>query len=142
MTAADPSSNPSAALGSLISPSAGTRVDGLISDALAKGAQIKAGKHDIQGAVAQPLVLGEVTKQMDLYYQESFGPVVALFEFETNEEAIRLANDTEYGLVSSVFSDNVIEALAVARRIRSGSCHINGATVHGKPLNFGNLHRN
>lgn len=68
---------------------------------------------------------------MDLYYQESFGPVVAIFEFETNEEAIRLANDTEYGLVASVFGNNIVETLAVARKIKSGSCHINGATVHG-----------
>lgn len=70
---------------------------------------------------------------MDIYYQESFGPVVCLFEFETNEEAIQMANDTEYGLVASVFGDDIQDALAVARRIRSGSCHINGPTVHDEP---------
>ena len=69
---------------------------------------------------------------MDIYYQESFGPTVAMYEFETNEEAIRLANDTEYGLVSAVYSDNIPDALAVARRIKSGSCHINGPTIHGE----------
>ena len=69
---------------------------------------------------------------MDIYYQESFGPLVTLFEFETREEAIRLANDTEYGLVSSVYGEDIPEALAVARKIRSGSCHINGPTVHGE----------
>jgi acyl-CoA reductase-like NAD-dependent aldehyde dehydrogenase len=103
-----------------------------VQNALSNGAQIRSGRFDIVGAIAQPLVLEHVTKDMDIFYQESFGPVVSLFEFETHEEAIRLANDTEYGLVSSVYSENITEALAVARRIRSGSCHVNGPTVHGK----------
>lgn len=103
-----------------------------MQNALSHGAQISSGKFDVAGAIAQPLVLDHVTKDMDIFYQESFGPVVSLFEFETNDEAIRLANDTEYGLVSSVYSENIIDALAVARRIKSGSCHINGPTVHGK----------
>ncbi|KAH8655286.1 salicylaldehyde dehydrogenase [Xylariales sp. PMI_506] len=133
MKAANPSVDSSTALGSLINPTAGKRVGGLIDDALAKGASIQGGTHKVEGSIVQPLVLGGITKDMDIYYQESFGPVVSLFEFETNEEAIRLANDTEYGLVSSVFSDNITEALAVARKIRSGSCHINGATVHDEP---------
>lgn len=68
---------------------------------------------------------------MDIYYQESFGPVVSLFEFDNNEEAIQIANDTEYGLVSSVYSENIMEAISVARNIKSGSCHINGPTIHG-----------
>ena len=118
----------------MISPAAGERVESLITDALSKGAQILAGQFYVQGAVVQPIVLGGVTRDMDIYYQESFGPVVTLFEFDTNEEAIRLANDTEYGLVSSVFSENIAAALAVARKIRSGSCHINGATVHGNVI--------
>lgn len=102
-----------------------------MADALAKGATAHGGRFAVDGAIVQPLVLQNVRKDMDIYYQESFGPVVSLFEFETNEEAIRLANDTEYGLVASVFGDDIQDALAVARRIRSGSCHINGPTVHG-----------
>lgn len=131
--AADPKKDPKAPLGSLITTIAGDRVRKLVQNALSSGAQINGGKFEVSGAIAQPLVLTNVTKDMDIYYQESFGPVVSLFEFKTNEEAIKLANDTEYGLVSSVYSENIIEALAVARKIRSGSCHINGPTVHGKP---------
>jgi len=131
--AADPKVDSGAALGSLISPVAGERVKNLVSDALSKGAHVRGGRFGVDGAVVQPLVLDGVRKGMDLYYQESFGPVVSLFEFETNEEAVQLANDTEYGLVSSVFGENIVEALAVARRIRSGSCHINGPTVHDEP---------
>ncbi|CAH0033313.1 unnamed protein product [Clonostachys rhizophaga] len=130
--AAGPSEDATTTLGSLITPAAGQRVERLIKDALAKGARIEAGKLDVRGAVVQPTALGGITKDMDLYFQESFGPVVTLFEFETTQEAISLANDTEYGLVSSVFSNNIAEALAVARKIKSGSCHINGATIHGK----------
>jgi len=131
--AADPKKDPKAPLGSLITTVAGDRVRKLVQNALSSGAQINGGKFEVSGAIAQPLVLTNVTKDMDIYYQESFGPVVSLFEFKTNEEAIKLANDTEYGLVSSVYSENIVEALAVARKIRSGSCHINGPTVHDEP---------
>ncbi|EWG54247.1 hypothetical protein FVEG_12509 [Fusarium verticillioides 7600] len=133
MRAADPSKDGTATLGSLISPTAGTRVEKLVIDALSKGAKVRGGKPGFEGAVVQPIVLEGVSKGMDVYYQESFGPMVSLFEFETTQEAVDLANDTEYGLVCSVFSENISEALAVGRRIRSGSCHINGATVHDEP---------
>ena len=116
----------------MINYAAGKRVDGLVQDALSKGAVVAGGKHHVDGAVAQPIFLKGVKPGMDIYYQESFGPTVALYRFDTNEEAIRLANDTDYGLVSSVYGENITEALAVARKIRSGSCHINGPTVHGK----------
>lgn len=133
MYAADPSSDPAAPLGSLISVAAGSRVRSLVSDAISHGATISGGRFSISGSIAQPVALSGITKEMDLYYQESFGPVVTLFEFETNDEAIKIANDTEYGLVSSVFGTDILEALKVARRIRSGSCHINGPTVHDEP---------
>ncbi|KAF4423764.1 Vanillin dehydrogenase [Fusarium acutatum] len=133
MHAADPSKDGTMALGSLISPIAGTRVENLVTDALSKGAKVRGGKIGFEGAVVQPIVLEGVSKGMDIYYQESFGPVVSLFEFETTQEAINLANDTDYGLVCSVFSENISEALAVGRKIRTGSCHINGATVHDEP---------
>jgi len=120
-----------APLGGLISQAAGSRVKDLVQNALDQGANILAGNFDVKGAVVQPLVLDGVKDDMDIFHQESFGPTVALFEFDTVDEAIRLANDTDYGLVSSVYSENVAEALAVARQIKSGSCHINGPTVHG-----------
>jgi len=118
-------------LGGLISQAAGFRVKKLVQNALDQGANILAGNFDVNGAVVQPLVLDGVKEHMDIFHQESFGPTVALFEFDTVDEAIRLANNTDYGLVSSVYSENVAEALAVARQIKSGSCHINGPTVHG-----------
>ena len=130
---ADPKQDPKAPIGSLITQAAGNRVRALLEDALSKGASVLGGKFEVKGSIAQPIALTNVNKSMDIYYQESFGPTVAVYEFDTNEEAIKLANDTEYGLVSSVYSDNIPEALQVARRIKSGSCHINGPSVHDEP---------
>jgi acyl-CoA reductase-like NAD-dependent aldehyde dehydrogenase len=75
-------------------------------------------------------VIDRVTDSMKLYREESFGPVVALIRARDEEDAVRLANDSEYGLAASVFTRDVARGLAVARRIKSGICHVNGPTVH------------
>lgn len=133
MYAADPSVDASAPLGSLIDATAGARVHKLVNNAVEKGAEIVGGKVSASGAIVQPVALSKITTDMDLYHQESFGPVVTLFEFDSVEEAINIANDTEHGLVASVFSTDILQAIKVARRIKSGSCHINGPTVHDEP---------
>jgi len=78
----------------------------------------------------RPTVLDGVRPDMKIYYQESFGPVVSIVRVSNDEEAIRIANDTEYGLTASVFSRNIPRALGIARQLQTGMCHINGATVH------------
>src|SRR5581483_4330040 len=65
-----------------------------------------------------------------IYSEESFGPVVCIVRVRGVDEAVRVANETEYGLSAAVFGRDVMRALAVARRIQSGMCHINGPTVH------------
>ena len=77
-----------------------------------------------------PTILNGVTPNMRIYYEESFGPSVSVIGVANDEEAIRTANDTEYGLTASVFSRNISRALGIARRLQTGMCHINGATVH------------
>ncbi len=67
---------------------------------------------------------------MRIYEEESFGPVTTVVRVKGDEEAIRVANDTPYGLSAAVFSRDVNRAFAVARRIDTGICHINGPTVH------------
>ena len=75
-------------------------------------------------------VVTGVTSQMDLYRDESFGPVVAVMRARDEEQAIELANDSQYGLSAAVFTRDTARGLRIARRIQSGICHVNGPTVH------------
>ncbi|MBY3230862.1 aldehyde dehydrogenase [Rhizobium laguerreae] len=116
-------------LGSLISLDAAKKMEELIADATAKGAKLVAGGQR-SGTVVEATLLDQVTPAMRIYAEESFGPVKPIIRVSGEEEAIRIANDSEYGLSSAVFSRNVQRAMAVAARIESGICHINGPTVH------------
>ncbi|MDE1994809.1 MAG: aldehyde dehydrogenase family protein, partial [Rhizobiaceae bacterium] len=116
-------------LGSLISLDAAKKMDALIADAEAKGAKLVAGGKRT-GTVVEATLLDHVTPDMRVYAEESFGPVKPIIRVADEEEAIRVANDTEYGLSSAVFSRDVQRAMAVAARIESGICHINGPTLH------------
>ena len=116
-------------LGSLVSLPAAERMDELIADATAKGARVVAGGKRA-GSVVAATIVDRVTRDMRLYSEESFGPVKPVVRVNGDEEAIRVANDTEYGLSSAVFSRDVQRAFAVAKRIEAGICHINGPTVH------------
>jgi vanillin dehydrogenase len=117
------------ALGSLVGVEAAERIGGLVDDAVSKGAKLLAGGR-VDGTVMSATVLDHVTPAMRLYGEESFGPVVCVIRAAGVEEAVRIANDTEYGLSAAVFGRDITRALDVAHRIDSGICHINGATVH------------
>lgn len=116
-------------LGSLISLDAAKKMEELIADATAKGAKLVAGGKR-SGTVVEATLLDHVTPEMRVYSEESFGPVKPIIRVSGEEEAIRIANDTEYGLSSAVFSRDVKRAMAVAAQIESGICHINGPTLH------------
>lgn len=127
LVAGDPRSG-GLAIGSLIDEAAALRVDDLINDALGKGAVRVAGGARV-GSVVPATVLDHVSADMQLYSEESFGPVVSLIRAKGAEDAIRLANDTEYGLVCAVFGRDIGRVLTVSKRIKTGICHINGPTV-------------
>ncbi len=116
-------------LGSLISLDAAKKMEELIADAQAKGAKLVAGGKRT-GTVVEATLLDFVTPDMRVYSEESFGPVKPIIRVANEDEAVRVANDTEYGLSSAVFSRDVQRALAVAGRIQSGICHINGPTLN------------
>lgn len=77
---------------------------------------------------------------MRVYDEECFGPMASIIRVSGDEEAITVANDTEYGLAAAVFSRDIPRALAVARRLETGICHINGATIQDEPqMPFGGV---
>ncbi len=106
-------------LGSLVDVSAGQRIKGLIDDALARGATLVTGGQ-LEGSILQPALLDGVTAQMRLYREESFGPVAVLLRGDGDEELLRLANDSEFGLSAAIFSRDTSRALALAQRVESG----------------------
>jgi acyl-CoA reductase-like NAD-dependent aldehyde dehydrogenase len=113
----------------VISPAAAERVEALVEDAVAKGARRAAGGPRA-GTIVPATVLDRVTPAMKVYAEESFGPLVTVVRVRGVEEAVRVANDTEYGLSAAVFGRDVRRALEVARRIQAGICHVNGPTVN------------
>ncbi|WP_162886687.1 aldehyde dehydrogenase, partial [Pseudomonas syringae] len=116
-------------LGSLVDVGAGTRIKGLIDDAVARGATLVIGGQ-LQGSILQPTLLDGVTDAMRLYREESFGPVAVVLRGDGDEALLRLANDSDFGLSAAIFSRDTSRALALAQRVESGICHINGPTVH------------
>jgi acyl-CoA reductase-like NAD-dependent aldehyde dehydrogenase len=134
----DPS-DPGTVIGPVINAGALERIMDLIEDAKSKGARVLAG-GEADGPCIQPTVLADLTADMRIYHEESFGPVVGLVTVNGSDEAVEVANDTEYGLAAAVFSRDVPAAMDVARRIQSGICHINGSTVHDEPqMPFGGV---
>jgi acyl-CoA reductase-like NAD-dependent aldehyde dehydrogenase len=118
-----------AVLAAMVDAKAAERVAGMVQDAIDKGALVTTGEPRVEGSIMQPAVIDGVKPEMLLYQEESFGPVVTVLRVESDDEAVRLANDSEYGLSAAVFSRDVPRAMAVAKRIQSGICHINSSTV-------------
>lgn len=128
----------------IVNAASATRNRSLIHDAVTKGAQQlkifedeKAYETDTK---MRPVVLGNVTRDMDLYATESFGPSVSLFTFKTEKQALELANDSEYGLTAAIFSKDLRLAFQLADGLESGAVHINSMTVHDEyPLPHGGV---
>lgn len=95
----------------------------LVADAVSKGATVLFGDANAIESTStsmRPVIVDGVTKDMDLYATESFGPTVSLIEVDSEEEAVALANDTEYGLTAAVCTSNLFRGLRVARQVESG----------------------
>jgi acyl-CoA reductase-like NAD-dependent aldehyde dehydrogenase len=134
----DPSLGPTV-LGSIVDERSAHRVSDLVQDAIEKGAQLVTGGKPV-GTMMQATVLDHVTPAMRIYTEESFGPVVTVVRVDGDEEALRVANDTEFGLSAAIFSQNIARAWALAKKVESGICHINAPTVHDEPqMPFGGV---
>jgi benzaldehyde dehydrogenase (NAD) len=116
-------------LGSVVGQATVERVQTLVKDAVSKGATVLTG-GEAEGTVMKGVVVDHVTPDMTLFRQESFGPQVSITRAKSADEAITLANDTEYGLAAALFTRDIARGLELARRIDTGICHINGPTVH------------
>ena len=116
-------------IGSVVGPATVERIQRLIADAEKHGARLLVG-GTANGTIMQGIVVDHVTPAMALFREESFGPQVSITRVESVDAAVRLANDTDYGLSAAIFTRDLARGFEVARRIESGICHINGPTVH------------
>ncbi|KAJ2981627.1 hypothetical protein NQ176_g1911 [Zarea fungicola] len=108
----------------------------LVADAVAKGATVFYGDFNADlpsQTTMQPVILENVKPDMDIYKTESFGPTVALYVVQTDEEAVRMVNESDYGLSSAVFTEDLRRAMNLAKQIEAGAVHINSMTVHDDP---------
>ncbi|AVS93919.1 NADP-dependent succinate-semialdehyde dehydrogenase I [Paracidovorax avenae] len=127
--------------GPLIDDAAVKKVQEHLQDAVAKGARILTGgkPHALGGTFFEPTVLTGATPQMQLSREETFGPVAPLFRFESDEEAVRLANDTEFGLASYFYSRDIQRVWRVAESLEYGIVGINTGLISNEVGPFGGL---
>jgi succinate-semialdehyde dehydrogenase/glutarate-semialdehyde dehydrogenase len=127
--------------GPLIDADAVEKVEDHISDAVSHGASVLLGgkRHNLGGTFFEPTVLADVTGTMKVAREETFGPVAPLFRFHTDEEAIRLANDTEFGLASYFFSRDVRRIWRVAEGLEYGMVGINTGMISTEVAPFGGV---
>jgi succinate-semialdehyde dehydrogenase/glutarate-semialdehyde dehydrogenase len=127
--------------GPLIDMAAVEKVEEHIADAVGKGARvlIGGGRHPLGGTFFQPTILADVTPAMKVTREETFGPLAPLFRFETEEEAIRLANDTEFGLASYLYTRDIGRVWRVSEALEYGIVGINEGIISTEVAPFGGM---
>src|SRR2546422_3913541 len=112
----------------MTSPPQIEKVERHVKDAVARGARVLAGgqrRTDLPGLFFEPTVLVDVTHDMEIMRDETFGPVIPIVRVRDEEEAVRLANDSRYGLDASVWTKDTVRGTRIARRIESGAVCVN-----------------
>ncbi|MGF6229623.1 succinate-semialdehyde dehydrogenase/glutarate-semialdehyde dehydrogenase [Inquilinus ginsengisoli] len=134
-----PGADPATECGPMINPAAVDKIERLVDDALSRGARLLCGgrRPDGPGCFYPPTVLDGVTADAAMAQEEIFGPVAALSRFETEDEAVALANATEYGLAAYVFTRDLARGLRVCRRIETGMVGLNRGLVSDPAAPFG-----
>ena len=127
--------------GPLIDPAAVEKVEGHIADAVGKGARIVTGgkRHALGGTFFQPTILADVTRDMAVAREETFGPLAPLFRFSTEEEAIRMANDTEFGLAAYFYTTDLARTWRVSEGLEYGIVGINTGIISTEVAPFGGM---
>ncbi|WP_370152306.1 NAD-dependent succinate-semialdehyde dehydrogenase [Ferrovibrio sp.] len=127
--------------GPLINPEALEKVERLVGDATARGAKVLLGgaRHELGGTFYQPSVIGDATMAMAASQEEIFGPVAMLYRFRDEAEAVRLANDTPYGLAAYFYSRDIARVWRVAERLQYGMVGINEGLISTAEAPFGGV---
>ncbi|PIO97855.1 NAD-dependent succinate-semialdehyde dehydrogenase [Pleomorphomonas carboxyditropha] len=127
--------------GPLVNPKAVEKVEAHVADALARGAKVVTGgaRSPLGGSFFEPTVLTGVTADMAVAREETFGPLAPVFRFETEDEAIRLANDTEFGLASYFYAQDVGRIFRVAEGLQAGMVGINSGAISSELVPFGGV---
>jgi aldehyde dehydrogenase (NAD+) len=132
---------PDVLMGPLISEKQRARVLGYIEKGVAEGATLALGggrpEHLDKGWFVEPTIFTDVDNDMTIAQEEIFGPVLAVIPFDDDDDAVRIANDSIYGLSGAVYSASFDRSLAVARRVRTGTMNVNGGIIYGADLPFG-----
>ncbi len=136
-----PGTQESITQGPLIDRAALNKVEHLVSDAVAKGARVLLGgrPHPLGGTFYEPTILDGCTPAMELWHEEIFGPVVALYEFSTEEEAVAMANDTRVGLASYVYTSDMRRFWRVGEALEYGMVGVNTGAISNAAAPFGGI---
>jgi succinate-semialdehyde dehydrogenase/glutarate-semialdehyde dehydrogenase len=136
-----PGDEPGVQIGPLIDEAAVRKVQEHIDDARSKGARVLLGgeRHALGGTYFGPTVLADVTQQMSVAREETFGPLAPLFRFRDEEEVIRLANDTEFGLASYFYARDLARVWRVAEQLEYGMVGVNTGLISNEVAPFGGV---
>jgi len=136
---------PGVSIGPLVGPAAMEKVERQVANALDLGATLISGGRRLtenglgQGYFYAPTILSDVSEQMQIYREETFGPVAAIIPFDTEEEVLEMANDTHYGLASYIYTRDISRAMRVFERLRFGIVGINDINPTAAAAPFGGM---
>ena len=131
--------DPESVIGPIINQKQRSRIKHHIEDATSKGAKLIAG-GTWQGNCCLPTILTGVTSDMEIYAEETFGPVTSIYPIDSIEQAIEKSNDSVYGLSAAIYTTNLNHAMQYAKQIKSGMVHINSPTSYAEPhVPFGGI---
>jgi len=136
-----PGSEEGVSVGPMIEEAAIEKVERHISDALAHGARVLTGgaRHALGGLFFEPTVLANVPAEALIFHEETFGPVAPVIAFETEEEAIRLANATPYGLAAYFYASDIARIFRVAEKLEFGMVGVNESIITSEAAPFGGV---
>jgi len=135
-----PGYDPATTMGPLVNASGVKKVAEHIADAVSKGAKVEiGGKTKSPGFFHEPTVLSGCTPDMQVFRDETFGPLAPIFTFDTEEEALKLANDTEFGLAGYFFSKDVSRVMRVAQKLECGMVGVNTGKISAAEAPFGGV---